>query len=234
MSKRIKFRNRNFEIFMRDSADESVVAEIFDWQEYRSAEEAITGTSLPILDAGAHIGIFTLYAKAINPSAKIFALEPEPENFAFLKRNLKVNKIKDVKIFEIALAGNMGKRDLVLEDDSIKHHLLQIGEEKNENAKYAMVRSYSLEGFLLENNIKAVGLLKMDIEGGEYEIIENLSAGGFGKVQNMILEYHNYDERNYKELENILRRNGFSVQIFPSGFEKNLGFMLARNKRIGK
>jgi hypothetical protein len=74
----------------------------------------------------------------------------------------------------------------------------------------------------------------MDIEGGEYEIFENLSAEDLGKVKNIILEYHNYRGRNYKEIENILRKSGFDAQVFPSGFEKNLGFLLARNKRNSK
>ena len=234
-SKKTEFRNRKFEIFLRPDADESVVAEIFKWQEYKSAEEIIKNCALPILDVGAHIGIFSLYAKAINAAAKIYALEPEENNFDLLKQNVAVNNLSDVKIFKVALAGKSGSRDLKLALDSINHHLLSDFDKiEKEDCRHEKVSVITLGDFLRENNIGKIGLIKMDIEGGEYEIFESLSAEDFSKIGNVILEYHNYFGRHYQEIENILRKKGFGVQIFPSRFEKDLGFMLARNKRFGK
>ena len=79
-------------IDLRDEADRSVFNEIFKFGEYRIAEEAIRGAAYPILDIGAHAGFFSLYCHAQNPKVKIFALEPEPENYKFLQKNLKAEK----------------------------------------------------------------------------------------------------------------------------------------------
>lgn len=231
--KKIEFQKKNFEIFLRPDADESVVAEIFKWQEYRSAEEIISKTVLPILDVGAHIGIFSLYSKALNRTAKIYALEPEEKNFDFLKKNIEANNLCDIKIFKMALAGKTEARKLVVESDSINHHLLPLEDKGAEGEReHKAVSAISLQDFLNKNSIDLVGLLKLDIEGGEYEIFEKLLPEDFARIQNIILEYHNYNGRNSREIEFILRQNGFGVQIFPSRFDRDLGFLMARNKRV--
>ena len=229
--KKIEFQNKKFEIFLRGDADESVVAEIFKWREYKAAEEIIEKSSLPILDVGAHIGIFSLYARAINPTVKIYALEPEKENFGLLLKNIEASGIKDLEPYRVALSGKTAERNLVVESDSINHHLADENFGDPAETHYEKVSSISLGDFLDKNNIARVGLLKMDIESGEYEVFENMPEEVFGRIDSIILEYHNYGGRNYKELENILRKNGFTVQRFPSGFEKDLGFLFARNKR---
>lgn len=229
--KKIEFQNRKFEVFLRPDADESVVAEIFQWREYKVAEEIIRKSSLPILDVGAHIGIFSLYVRALNDAVKIYALEPEKENFRLLLKNIEASGVRDAKSYKVALSGKTAERNLVIEPDSINHYLADENSGDEAKVNYEKVSSISLGDFLEKNDIARVGLLKMDIEGGEYEVFENMSEEIFGRIDNIILEYHNYRGRNYKELEDILRKNGFSVQRFPSGFEKDLGFLFARNKR---
>lgn len=228
-SQKIKFQHQELNIYYRDDADESVIAEIFKWKEYKASGSIIKNNKNPILDAGAHIGVFSLYTKAINPGARVYALEPEKNNFDLLKKNLDANKFFDVKTFNIALAERTCKRILFISDDNINHSLLPEPGE-NQDSPRVSIQAYSFGDFLSQQKILKVGLLKMDIEGGEYEILESMSPEDFSKIENIILEYHEYNGRSHKDLEKVLRQNGFSVQIFPSRFEKGLGFMLARSK----
>jgi FkbM family methyltransferase len=232
-TKRFKCGSKMFEIMLRPDADESVVAEIFDWREYRAAEEIIAGCQAPILDVGAHIGIFALYVRTLNPLVLILALEPEADNFALLKNNLEANDIKNIRLFKAALSGKTGPRPLLLEADSINHHLEEEISSGAGHRKSEQVKTFSLPDFLTESGIEKVGLVKLDIEGGEYEVFAAMAAEDFARVENVILEYHDGSAGHHKELESLLRRNGFGVQIFPSGFEKDMGFLLARNKRKG-
>ena len=55
LKKKISLQGRYYKIFLRPDADESVLAEIFGWREYRVVEDIIVKSTLPILDAGAHI-----------------------------------------------------------------------------------------------------------------------------------------------------------------------------------
>lgn len=221
-----KFGAKSWRIFLRDEADRSVFNEIFKLREYRSAEEAIRNAEDPIIDAGAHAGFFTLYCKALNPKVKIFAIEPEPGNFSALKRHLEENKIKNVKIVRAALAGQSGQRSLLISPDSHNHKLAEI---ENSGDQKVEVTAYSFADFLKKNKIKNVSLLKMDIEGGEFEVIKSLSAKDLSMVNFVILEYHNKQRR--AELEQKLRENKFGAQVFPSKFDKTMGFLFAKNKR---
>ncbi|HNX11124.1 MAG TPA: FkbM family methyltransferase [bacterium] len=223
----IKFQQQTLDFPERDDADQSVIKEIFFWREYRAAEELIT-QSRSIVDAGAHIGAWSAYAALLSPKAKVYALEPEKGNLSQLKETIKKNKLKTVKIIDQALAGQTGPRKLQIASDSINHTLLPL--DSQEPGK--TVSAISLADFLSKTKIKEIDFLKMDIEGGEYELLDAWQAADFSKIKNIILEYHKIENRDFKELESRLRENGFSVQIFPSRFDKNLGFILARNKNL--
>lgn len=231
-SSTVEFEGKKIKLFSRSDADESVIAEIFRWREYKAAEDTIRTTRSPVLDVGAHIGIFSLYANILNPRVKIYALEPEKENFKYLGKNISENDACNVRLFQLALCGKSGKRILSIAPDSINHRLITEGEQGSEGPEQE-VQAMSVANFLQKNSIASVGLLKMDIEGGEYEILDNMSDSDFGQVENAILEYHSVAGKGPKDLEQRLREHGFGVQVFPSRFEKGLGFIFARNKRLG-
>jgi FkbM family methyltransferase len=227
-TRQIKFKNHSFKINLRDQADASVLAEIFQIREYRSAENIIKSAVFPIIDAGAQAGFFSLYVRALNAKIRVYAVEPEPANAEFLAKQLKNNHIQDVKIFQQALAGKTGKLDFYVSPDTHNHSLIKFDEFKEK----ITVASISLSEFLKQNKIDKVSLLKMDIEGGEYEVMENLAMDDWRKLENILLEYHDLPERNHKDLADLIRRNGFSLEIFPSHYDKKLGYMLARNKIV--
>jgi FkbM family methyltransferase len=229
LTRRIEFEGQSLEVVLRPDADESVMAEIFKWREYQAAEAAIRAARSPILDAGAHIGLFALYARLLNPQVRIFALEPEEENFRLLAGNLSRRAGAKVSIFRAALAGRSGKRSLVVAADSINHHLAR--EEEGGEGSRQEVSAWALGDFLDKNHIPALGLLKMDIEGGEYEIFEGLSEADYARIENLVLECHACPGRGGREIEAALRERGFGVQNFSSRFEKGPGFIFARNKR---
>jgi len=79
-----------------------------------------------------------------------------------------------------------------------------------------------------------MSLLKMDIEGGEYEVFDSMDSDDFSMVNFVILEYHtsSYKHASGKQIEEKLRVNGFGAQVFPSKFDKTMGFLYARNKRF--
>lgn len=223
----VKFNSQQFEATIRDEADSSVFAEIFKYHEYRVAEAVIKNARNPILDIGAHAGFFVLYCRALNKKVKIFAVEPEKNNLAALKNHLKINKITGVKVIAAALAGETVERGLIISQDSHNHRLAAAG------AEFAYkIKAFTLSDFCVQNKIKKIGLLKMDIEGGEYEIFDSFTAADFGKMSALVMEYHLAPGHPQSAIEEKLRSNGFGVQIFPSKFDKKMGILFARNKRL--
>ena len=269
----LKLNGRDWQVYLRDEADQSVFNEIFKFKEYRSADEVIKNAKHPVVDAGAHAGFFTMYCRALNKKVKIYAVEPEPNNLKALQRHLDENKILGVKVIAGALAGQSGERKLFLSDDSHNHLLTPpnpplkkggINEpplfKAGAGGGQLGVIAFSFPDFCRQNKIKKISLLKMDIEGGEYELFESFSEADLSVVNFVILEYHisnkfvsraSYKQSlklrraskeenlfssflthsNYKQIEEKLRASGFGVQVFPSHFDKTMGFIWANNKR---
>ena len=61
-----------------------------------------------IVDAGAHIGMATLYYKMLFPHARILAFEPVPYNFKILEKNIHENQLENVELFEAVVAPKSG------------------------------------------------------------------------------------------------------------------------------
>jgi len=224
----IKFQNKKFRVYLRGQADKSIQAEIFKIQEYRCAENIIKTAQFPVIDAGAQAGFFVLYCRALNAKIKIYALEPEPENAQILAKHLKLNHIRDVKIFQQALAEKKGKKDFYVTADTHDHSLIKPEQFKTQIS----VATVSLADFLQEHKINRVSLLKMDIEGAEFETLEKLNEGDWQKIGNILLEYHDRPGQRHQQLADLIRQHGFSLELFPSHYDSKLGFIFARNKRV--
>lgn len=233
----LKFNNQDWHVNLRDEVDESVFNEIFKFKEYRVVDEVIKTAKYPIVDVGAHAGFFSMYARALNKKVKIFAIEPEPKNLEALKKHLKINKISGVEVVPGALAQQSGARQLVVAEDSHNHALAEqefnviLNEVKDPSR--IKIKAFSFADFCKHYKIKKISLIKFDIEGGEYEVFEGMSEQDLSVVNYVILEYHMGRDKS-REIEEKLRISGFTVQVFPSKFDKTMGFIFAHNKRSFK
>ena len=171
----LKFKEKNINLFLRDEVDVSVMREIFKVREYKKIEEIIKNAKYPILDVGAHAGFFSLYVRALNPTVKIFAIEPEKENLKMLKKNLEANGIEYITntpltplkrgkdsstsvgmttVIEGAIAKNTEKRILEVTPDNQNHFLKETSTTSRSSENDNWVQAYSLSDFCKENNIK--------------------------------------------------------------------------------
>lgn len=224
----ITFENKKITLTVRDDADQSVIAEIFKLREYRRAEEKIRSATSAIIDVGAHAGFFSLYTRALNSTVPIFALEPEPNNLIGLQKNISQNEAAGITVVPKALTSATGRVDLIITNDNHNHY---VARPFKDDGKKIRVASTSLADLCTNHAIEKINLLKMDIEGGEYLVFDTLQAADFAKIEAVILEYHNTKSKNYKSIEQNLREHGFSVEIFPSKFDKTMGFLWALNKK---
>jgi FkbM family methyltransferase len=219
----ILFNKQQYQVKLRSQADKSVLAEIFELREYRGIESIIKSAREPIIDAGAQIGFFSLYCRALNPEVKIFALEPDEENLELLNKHLEINNLKNVEVIPAALSEKSGLRDFYISHDSHNHSLFKVLVPKI--TKNIKIKTYGLDDWLKEQRIKGVFLLKLDIEGAEYEVLENFVH--WEKIKNIVLEYHDFGENNHKQLENLLLQQNYKVKSRASKFDQNLGFIFA-------
>ena len=122
-----------------------------------------------IIDAGANIGLATLYFKLLYPRARVLAIEAAPATFGLLAENVAAN-VPDVAVEHCALGGSDGETDFF----SLPGSPLGSLDGRSGGGERARVPMRRLSGFLDEE----VDLLKIDIEGAEREVLPELAAAG--------------------------------------------------------
>jgi len=164
-----------------------------------------------VMDIGAHIGIFSIFASKI--ASKVYSFEPVPENFGLLQKNKKINRSYNITAINKAVSCKTEKKDLFFDKYNCGGHSFysDIGRIKN---KKITVETIALEDFWRQNNISRLDFLKIDCEGGEYEILFNCPRDILGKIKKISMEYHNIDEKyNLNFIKIFLEENNFRVDI---------------------
>jgi FkbM family methyltransferase len=147
-----------------------------------------------IFDVGANIGVFTAWAGSVAPNARIFSFEPWPPSYARLVRHVEANGLGDrVTALNVALGGEAGTRHMGGSDvDSpnrrIDLHAAGAGAAPAETG--VAVECRTLADVLDELGVAELDLLKMDIEGGEYETLLTTPTSVLRRIKSINLEYH--------------------------------------------
>ncbi|MSU55766.1 MAG: FkbM family methyltransferase [Candidatus Taylorbacteria bacterium] len=121
---------------------------------------------MTVVDIGAHIGYFTrLFSKLAGARGQILAFEADPTNYALLVRN--TSRTKNVRCVPLAVTDKKGIVDFYHFDDKSGAHSTIPNIPLPFEKRVLHVPSTSLDGWLDEQGIVAVDVVKMDIEGGE-------------------------------------------------------------------
>lgn len=133
-----------------------------------------------IIDAGAHIGMASLGFARRYPQATIFAVEPEPANFALLCRNMSA--YRQIVPLQAAIWKQDGEVCLGPSEAHPKgaFRIAENGETR--------VRAITIGTLMREMKIEFIDLLKMDIEGAEKEVFE--ACDWIEKVGTIAIELH--------------------------------------------
>lgn len=211
------FKMRNeARIKVRRSGNEiSTILEVFVEKRYEKSFEITKNDE--VIDIGAHVGIFSIYAA--NKGARIYSFEPSEENFKLLKENVELNSLNDrIRAFNLAISNKRGKRILHLSSSSLAHSLFDFGNDK----KKEIVKSITLDDVFEIAGLSSCDFLKIDAEGSEYEMLFSAKKETLEKIRKIVVEYH-VSEKKGQELMNFLTRNDFTAKIEP--FEENIGLI---------
>lgn len=129
-----------------------------------------------VADVGAQIGYITL-AMATFDVGKItvHAFEPEPLNIQRLRDNIALNPGVDVRIVEKAVSDANGAIRLYLSKDHNAGTHSTISGGTNVSEEFVEIPAVTLDHYVREQGISALRLIKIDVEGGEYEVIKGAS-----------------------------------------------------------
>lgn len=228
MIHQITHNKRSLSLHTRNDTDDAVIREIFKEKEYRHCETSIKNAQHTIIDIGAHIGIFSIYARTINPKVSIYAYEPERENFLYLKKNLKENRIKNIIISNTAVTNNIEQKELFLQKDSINHSLCLPTENSQK------IQTTTLNKIFIKHSIEKCDLLKIDAEGSEFSILLSTPIEILNKINAIYLEYHEFGKHKHQELSNFLINQRYKIQVYPAHYDKRMGTIFAQKSIFQK
>jgi len=165
-----------------------------------------------IIDLGAHIGMTVVYFKSLFPQARILAFEPIPDNFKILQKNVEENQLSQVELVQAVVAPKSGilRIQEPIGEGAWKSGagIIPRGWKGIQTNREIKVEAVGIEELLLEK----IDLLKMDIEGMEYEIVRNMGPK-IRNIANMIIEVHPRKDHRIEEIQRTLVQNGFRVEI---------------------
>ena len=186
------------------------VLEVFNAREYRDLESLRGRSNATIIDIGANIGTFTVWAAGILPTATIYSYEPETKNYELLKRNIIANGLeKRAQAFLLAVCGDVGVRTLTIAGESSGKNSLSYDVGTGVSSQ---VTCTTLERIFIDNKITHCDCLKIDCEGAEYEILYNTAPEHLKKVRMMIIEHHGVEGESVEELTKFLKQQHFTIE----------------------
>ena len=175
-----------------------------------------------VIDIGGNIGAFAVFAGKRAENVKIHSYEPFPMNAAFLRKNVENSGLNNVNIIEAAVAGNNGERTLKIDDSWVKHSLNEISSKESG----IRIKCLSLDEVLTE--IDHCNLLKIDCEGGEYEIFYGAKPETLRSIDKIVCEYHDGEHGTGKQLKDFFEANSFRADIFKV-FDTSTGLICLTN-----
>lgn len=174
-----------------------------------------------VIDVGAHIGSFSLYMTSQYPQCTLYAFEPDPNNFDLLKENIALNHMEQrILPFQTALGSQAGKHNTLYKHPyNFGMHTLQKA-KKEPGAPSLPVKTILLDDIFQKFRIEVCDLLKLDCEGGEYEIILTSSEKTLRRIKNIALEYHKGG--NIQEVKKYLEKSGMQC-VFGAAVQSAIG-----------
>jgi FkbM family methyltransferase len=175
-------------------------------------------TEPKIIDAGAHIGLSTLYFKKLFPHSEVIAIEPNPQILPLLEKNIWENDIRGVEVVAAALAAQTENLEFYFdatEDQWLSTAGIHDGAwTKTQTSQVITIPAVPLVNFLEH----PIDFLKMDIEGNEESVLTATGAY-IEQIQHMIIEFHPVPQQSLSRLCDFLIAHRFKVKIWKDQYE---------------
>jgi FkbM family methyltransferase len=134
-------------------------------------KEQHKGAPKLIIDAGANIGLSTIFFKSYFPNARVICIEPDPENITLLQNNLDENKFFDCDVIRSGLWYKDCRLALSHDfRDGLPWSITVVEQEDGE------IRGLGIASLLESCKGERIGLLKIDIEGSEFELFKRMES----------------------------------------------------------
>ncbi|HLY12392.1 MAG TPA: FkbM family methyltransferase [Planctomycetota bacterium] len=189
-----------------------------------------------VVDIGGYVGSFALPAARLATRGRIYSFEPSPSNYEQFVKNLALNQLPNVKVFNQGVASSDRKITLFLDNMNPASNSIYLRTDQNRGNNYVEKEAVSLAAIFAREGIARCDFLKIDCEGAEYEILMNLDRSMLDRIGKIACEYHQpayygvtNPDHTPEKLARFLEQSGFAVYLKP--VNPYLGMMYAANHR---
>ncbi len=125
------------------------------------------------VDVGANLGYFSvLAASCVGEEGRVYAFEPDPDNFALLLANSKDNGLDQrICAVQAALAERDGPGKLYVSEDNLGDHQVFDVDGRRDTRE---IRTLNGGAFLSAEGVSRIALLKVDTQGSEFSVMNGL------------------------------------------------------------
>lgn len=186
-----------------------------------------------VLDVGANTGFFTFYIKKLYPGAKVFAVEPSSLNLENLRRGVLLSGFPDITVIPLAVTGSVPKTKIYIDPTNSGSTSFY-----NDSSWPAFDVDFGNLDVIL-GEVGPVDLVKMDIEGSEFDVLRELSL--WDHVGSLFIEFHPFpyarsaedQQALIEEMTSLLAEKmkgkpvwarGLAVSRVPEGYSEPLLF----------
>lgn len=194
----------------------------------------------PIVDSGApgaNIGLFTLQLLLALPApAVIVAAEPLPQNVALLRRNLALHADAvaasgcDVRVLPLAVGDSSGSTTITyfphmpgnstaLPGEKAQLQATQMPAARFADQQPCSCRVISISDLIGQENLRRVGLLKVDVEGMELAVLQGIALSDWPCISQVVVEVHDIVEGGSRRLAQalaLLQSQNFECRVVPT------------------
>lgn len=185
-----------------------------------------------VLDIGANLGMFSVYAQNFHPS-RVIAVEPGPEEYPCLVENLK--PFKNTESYKYAVSSETGKVRFSSTIEGVSNHIdgafnaLQYGNHVYQTVE---VDSININDLIQEAKLEMIDYLKIDCEGAELDIFETINKDYLKtKVRKIAVEYHSLEIKEAL-LQIILSEDFILENVEALSETKEVGMLYFYNKNF--
>lgn len=218
----VQFKGFTFKVDPRDQIIAKKLTLYGSFEDYLG--DLLTSLAIPntvVVDVGANIGIHTVpLAKRVRHQGRVIAFEPDPDNYALLTENLKINSIGNVTVHQLALSSKAGPA--LLYQNTMNRGAMSLHPDNvyTDDKILAPVKIQTARGDdILKTLQQQISLLKIDVEGAEPLVLEGLRKTCLSNPSAAIVfEFFpplvaNFDVDPLEFLEHFERRWGLRLSI---------------------
>lgn len=156
------------------------------------------GDTHVVVDLGANIGAFSVYAGSLHDEALVIAVEPEPHNLELLKENIKQNGMeKKIKVEPVCITDVDGDETYITDEHGGSNQF------DWQDKPYTRVKTLTLAGLLKKHKLEYVDVLKIDVEGAETDIILTASKDTMNLFRYITMEIDSRNDSMGKIVEKL-------------------------------